>query len=434
MGWFASVGVGLLSGIVGFVVAFLVSIAAIEWYRIPQREGAAAFFGMGISLLVFFLCIGLGIACARHSAASPSPSVLKAWGVASAIVVAVGLVTLVLLWLFADLPPKWQGRRLELAIELRYPAHVTPPSPQDPTGVYAGITSFPSGRSSSWGRMQVEDARTEDGHIVVPAVLEIDTSAPEKTLNVQLGQGHEMVFPLEFGAKPTEEDAQWSRWIEAPKSAGSGPSFQVRYRVQQEPPPAPVRTSEELEAEERAKIEAEYNALSTDAPLVAWFRFTRYGNTEERQRAAAVAMRARPNFQQDMTAVILGSDLEATTEALRAFPHFPEPPIELAATVARVGDDIAAELRAMHELAPDDSARSDAASNISRKFSAWMEAVRSLQGRGDLSFIPQLQEIAHLSRKQPIGHVISIDVLRVASYYLHTWAGIAPLLEDPPPR
>lgn len=434
MGWFASLGVGLLSGIVGFVVAFLAAMAAIEWYRIPQREGAAAFFGMGISLLVFFLCIALGIACARHSAASQSPSFLKAWGVASAIVVAVGLVALVLLWLFADLPPKWQGRRLELAIELRCPPGFTPPSLEHPSDAYATIVRLPSGNTSSWSRILFDEARTEDGNIVVPTMLELDTSAPRKVLSVRLGKAHEAVFPLEFGAKPTEKDAQWSRWIDATKPVASGVAFQVRYRVQQEPLPAPTRTSEELEAEEQAKIEAEYRALSADAPLTAWFRFTRYGNTEERQKAAAVAMRARPNFQQDMIDVILGSDLEATTEALRAFPHFPEPLIELAGTVARVGDDIAAELRAMHELAPDDSARNEAASSISQKFSAWMEAVRSLQGRGNLSFIPQLQEIAHLSRKQPIGHVISIDVLRVASYYLHTWAGIAPLPEDPPPR
>jgi hypothetical protein len=88
----------------------------------------------------------------------------------------------------------------------------------------------------------------------------------------------------------------------------------------------------------------------------------------------------------------------------------------------------------MHELAPDDPARNAVAANLSPKFSAWMEAVRALQGRDGASFVPQLQEIATDSRKQPISHVIAIDVLRVASYYLHTWAGIAPLPEDPPPR
>jgi hypothetical protein len=423
----------------------MAAILAIEWFRIPQREGAAGFFGMGVSLLALLLSIALGVACARHIAAGQSPSVLKAWGLASAIIVSLGLLSVALMWLFADLPPKWQGRRLELVVELRCPPGFTLPSLEESSTPYATIIRLPSGEPSGWSPLQLQEARTEADSIVLPAVLELATSAPSKAVSIRLGEAHHLIFPLEFGATPEQSTLQWSRWLEAttPLNTASSTSarpqspehtFYMRYRVQQEPPPKPTRTREGIEAEVQAKVDAEFNALAADAPLSEWLRFTRYDNPRQRQRQAAAAIRARPSFQQDMIDAISGANLETSTEALRSLPHFAAPPIELAGTVARFGEDIAAELRALHELAADDPARNLAAANISIKFSAWMEAVRSLHGHGGSSFIPQLQGIANLSRRQPIEHVIAIDVLRVASYYLHTWAGIAPLPEDPPPR
>jgi hypothetical protein len=254
-----------------------------------------------------------------------------------------------------------------------------------------------------------------------------------------LGKGYEALFPLSFGSKPGEKEKVWSEWLQAadpadPSRPARDIAFQMRYRVQQEPLPAPVPTREEVENEEQAKLDAEYGALTASTPISAWLRFTRYGVPEDRQRAAAAAIRARPAFVQEMTETILGPDRELARETLRAFPHFGEPLLELAPAVRQQGDNIATALRARSELPPGDPARSDAGVNISLDFSAWMEAVRSLQGQGDITFVPQLEQIAHLSRTQPIDHVIAIDVLRVASYYLHTWAGIQPLPGDPPPR
>lgn len=429
MTWLASIGVGLLSGVVGCVVAFLLCLLAIEWYQIPQREGAAAFMAVAIALLVFILSLILGIICARHSAAAPEPSFLHAWGRACAFIAAAGLVALTLIWLFADLPPKWAGRRLELAVELRAPLGFAIPQLKYTSDGYVTIIRLPDGDSRNGSLLQLDQARVETDRIIIPAVVSLDTSARQKLLNVRLGTGFEASIPLAFGSKPGEKDQAWTEWLPAADTA-----FQLRYRVQKEPPPAPVPTSEEVQNAEQAKLDAEFRALTPSAPLSAWLRFTRYGVPEERQRAAAAAIRARPGFEQEMTEAILGTDLELTRETLRAFPYFGAPLLELAPAVSQKGDNIAMALRARSELAPEDQARSAAGADISLDFSAWMEAVRSLQGQAGTTFVPQLEQIAHLSRAQPIDHVIAIDVLRVASYYLHTWAGIQPLPSDPPPR
>jgi hypothetical protein len=438
MTWLASIGVGLLSGLVGCVVAFLLCLLAIEWYQIPQREGAAAFMAVAVALLVFILSLILGIICARHSAAAPEPSFLHAWGRACAFIAAPGLAALILMWLFADFPPKWDGRRLELVVELRTPPGFAMP-PLDPSDAYVAIIRMPSGESKGWSQLQLDRTRVDEGRLIVPAMVSLETSAHQKLLSARLGKGYEALFPLNFGSKPGEKEKAWSEWLQATDPADPArPAreivFEMRYRVQQEPPPAPVPTREEVENEAQAKLDAEYRALTPSTPLSAWLRFTRYGIPEERQRAAAAAIRARPGFEQEMTEAILGSDLELTRETLRAFPYFGEPLLELAPLVRQKGDNIAVALRARSESAPDDPARSAAGADISLDFSAWMEAVRSLQGQAGTTFVPQLEQIAHLSRAKPIDHVIAIDVLRVASYYLHTWAGTQPLPEDPPPR
>ncbi|WP_129776829.1 ABC-2 transporter permease [Peristeroidobacter soli] len=429
MNWPASIGVGLLCGLVGFIVAFAIALLAVEWYRIPSREGAAGFFTVGVALLVFVCGVIFGLIYARLS---PEPSILQAWGRASAIIAVAGSVALTLTWLFADLPPKWDGHRLELIIELRAPAGFAMPPLEYPSDAYVTIMQMPSGDSKGWSALQLDQTRTEHGQLIIPATLTLDTSAREKQLSARFGKGQEIRFPLAFGSKPGEQDQAWTDWIQSSSAADAG--FQIRYRIQKEPPPAPVPTREELENEEQAQLDADYRALAQDAPLSAWLRFTRYGIAEERQREAAAAIRGRPDFEQEMTNAILGADRDLARETLRAFPHFPAPPVELALTVRQKGDDIAAAVRARSTLIPDDPARSDAGANISLDFSAWMEAVRTLQGHDGTTFIPQLEQIADQSRVPPIDQVIAIDVLRVASYYLHTWAGIQPHPEDPPPR
>jgi hypothetical protein len=51
-----------------------------------------------------------------------------------------------------------------------------------------------------------------------------------------------------------------------------------------------------------------------------------------------------------------------------------------------------------------------------------------------VSFVPQLQHILEPARARQTSDVLRIDVVRVASYYLQQWGGIAPLATDPPPR
>jgi hypothetical protein len=110
------------------------------------------------------------------------------------------------------------------------------------------------------------------------------------------------------------------------------------------------------------------------------------------------------------------------------------PPAELSASIAEVGKRIAQSLRDLENETPDTDEYNAHVSDISTRFSAWMVATRALQEPKLADFTPQLQEILEPARRLDKAYAIRMDVVRVASFYLNKWAGIAPLPGDPPPR
>jgi hypothetical protein len=62
-----------------------------------------------------------------------------------------------------------------------------------------------------------------------------------------------------------------------------------------------------------------------------------------------------------------------------------------------------------------------------------MVAVRALQGQDGVDFTPELGAILELARVRQDSYVMRQDVVRVASYYMQQWAGLAPLPTDPKP-
>lgn len=63
-----------------------------------------------------------------------------------------------------------------------------------------------------------------------------------------------------------------------------------------------------------------------------------------------------------------------------------------------------------------------------------MVAVRALRAQASGDFTPELKEILELARVRSESHALRADVVRVASFYLHEWTGLAPLATDPAPR
>ena len=441
MNWLASIGVGIVSAPLAGLICGTAAVVCAEWARIPQREGAAGFFAVGMALLGAILGFILGIVFARGAMSTvfgSEPTFAKALGLTLGTLAAVSLVISALVWLAADLPPKVDGRRIELAIELRCPPGSPAPAAVD-APAYATLVRLSDGDQKGYATLELDKAREEHGRCIIPATLPIDTSAARKLLRIRLPQDELLHFALGFGSKPRSEDFEWSRWIDAGwdvNKAKPAPEqmYSVRYQVRTIAPPLPAPTREQQEAEEDAKQEAAMRALAPDAPLAQWLVFTRYGVPQARIDAAAATIRARPRFKEEMAREMLDGEYDSSRDALRALSHFQPPPTELADGVKAVAHQIAQAARDLDSAAPPPEQRYSHGGDISTRFSAWMEAARALQGKDGVDFVPELQEIIEPARKHDQSHTLRIDVVRVASYYLQQWGGIAPLPTDPPPR
>ena len=328
MNWLAALGVGLSSAPLTGVICGTAAVLCADWMRVPQREGAAGFFAFGMALVGAFLGFVLGIGFARGWFVA-SPGFFKAFGLTLATCTAGSAVISGLVWLTADLKPKIDGRELDLAFELRYPAGSAPDAAETLAQSRVTFVRLSDGESRGNGQLSSDTAREEGGRHIVPGTLAIDTSAARKLLNIRLDDRRNLLFALHFGSKPKPKDFAWSDWIDAAYELGQQPPpaehrFAVRYLVRLIEPPPPAPTREEVEAAADAQQEAELRALAPDAPLAQWLVYTRYGVPQSRIDVAVAAIRARPTFAADMTHEILEGEYESSRTALRAMirAHF----------------------------------------------------------------------------------------------------------------
>jgi hypothetical protein len=407
-----------------------------HWLRISSHEGGAAYWVAMIALLAALAALILGISISRGWLLS-TPNFLSALATTVGLMAAMTLIATGFIWLASDLPPKVDGRPVEVEAELRLPPGMTLESVQNANG-YATITRISAGDSIGIGNFDFKAAQTVEGQIVLPVSVPLSTSASKKMLSIVLADGPAMYFPMNPGSKPARQDFEWTQWLtpaDGPGSPPSGPAlaYALRYRLYVVPLPPPPLTSEQQQAQNETQKQAELLALAPDAPLAQWLVFTRYGTPQPQIDAAIMAIRARPNYVVEMAHEMLDGENEASSDALRAIEHVKPPPVELAEAVAAVGRAIAQMLRDLEKEPPGTPKYDALIGDISTRFSAWMVATRALQIPNVADFTPQLQEILEPARKLNQLHSIRIDVVRVASFYLHEWAGIAPLPTDPPP-
>jgi hypothetical protein len=429
MKWLASILVGICAAPFAAIIVGTAADSWARWLRMSSREGAAGYWVVMMALLAAIVALIIGIAIARGWLLA-MPKFWSALATTVGLTAALTLVITGLVRLSADLPPRIDGRGLELVAEVRFPAGTTVESLKAVTP-YLTILRVDSSDSRGSGTLDFTSAREVDGQLIVPATLGLDTSARRKMLHLGFSDGRNVFFALDFGASPEPKDLEWTDWIPA---TPADRAYAMRHKIVVEPLPAPVLTREQQEADADAQQEAALRTLAPDAPLAQWLVYTRYGVPKPRIDSAIAAIRARPNYPAEMKHEMRDGGYESSRDALRATEHMQPPPVELAEAVAAVGEEIAQSLRDLEKQPAGSEGYDEHVAAISTRFSAWMVATRALQEPNLADFVPQLKEIIEPARRLDQSHAIRIDVVRVASFYLEKWAQIPPLPTDPPPR
>ncbi len=385
MNWLLSILIGLLAAALGCFGAGVVAGFCVGWYRISSFEGASGYFVVFMALIGAFGGLLLGIVCSRVAARWQRPNVLKGLGFALGSTAGIVLIVGVICRLAADLAPQIDGRDLELAIEVRGPESFVIPEATEPYKPSAEVIVLKS-RAQPTGELRLNEAKQVEGRWIVAATVPLETSSSQKFLRVYFNEQYNELFPLPLSSHPSRQDLEWSRWVEAgwPVDKAKPPpeaSFTMRYRVELVEPTPPGPTQEEIAAQAAAEDEAKFRAIRADAPIEQWLPYTRYGTPEARLQTAILHITSRKDFVEELSALMRSKEPEIRVDALRVLEHVDPPPAALATPVAEVGRQIAESIRAFNATTPEQDPTYQGAAAVAVEFSAWMVAVRALQGK-----------------------------------------------------
>jgi len=239
MSWPASIFSALLTALLGMFVSGTIAAMAVDWYRIPSREGASGYFVISLGLMGFMAGLILGLIVARVVAGGTHPGFLRATGISMALVGGIGLLSGGVTRALADVPPTLDGDPLLLMVEVRWPAgQTTAPVALGDDAASLGLHSIPhfshTVRASESGPLWMEDAHLVDGRWVVPGAVDVFTSRGTRMLTVNTGDKNTQGFQVPLAAFPRRKDLAWSDWLPDFRPGVTVPPglLSFRYRVQ----------------------------------------------------------------------------------------------------------------------------------------------------------------------------------------------------------
>lgn len=238
--WIQSIGVGLLTGMVGLVGLGILANVWVSWFRISSFEGGAGFFVVGLALLGGLLGFVVGVIVARIAVRGGKGSFLKALGAAWGTAAGLLLVAAGISWFLADIPPSLDGRPLMLEVELRLPVDAPPPTAvvtNGASGPYLSLASVVFGRqrAAQRGELRLAEARRENGRWIVPGEVEVFTWRGRRALGYSLKGEPQTGFLVPLPAWPGREFEAWSEWLPNPVPPrepwpDTKPSYRFRIR------------------------------------------------------------------------------------------------------------------------------------------------------------------------------------------------------------
>lgn len=432
----------LITSVLGAVALGFLADRWTVWFRVTSAEGAAGYF---VLLYILVGAIGgfiVGLVSALGSVQGTQARFLVGLRLGAAWVIGIVLVLAVGSYLLADHPPRRNGQPLVIDVEVRLPADPAMAGSSDALSMVTIENG--RGKTTSWTQVPWNSLREEGGQRILPFTLALRSSSAHRRMLIQWTNDAWLTLAMPLRSTPTDADFDWSPWLETRfhgdahppgQTASASPPTppQIRYRVRVAPPPPRRLTDAELARERELAVANELAALPSAAPLRDRLPFTRHGVREDLQTAALEGMRARDTFDVEFAALVVDDRADLAAEALRLVPRLPGPADRLLAPVAASGQDLRQRLeRALGTSEAEDPAFEWAA-DISIRFSGWLHAVSHLRKHAGGDFTPELRAILAAARQRPDSHALRQDVVRVASFYLHEWAGDAPLPDDPPP-
>jgi hypothetical protein len=229
--------IGVITAVVGCVLAFFVGDYLTRLAHVPEMEGQRG-------MTVVFLCAPLGILVGLVTGIV-SAILLRRQGLAG-FLIAQGWSLLILCgvaglligvpYLLSDKPPRIDGKRLELQFELR--AAATFKIPDQPDGYSVRVSLYTDGRQSQFAFIDWNSITKNADHVIIPGNVPLLTHSRTRSLLASIGNEPvaSQFIELKILPTPRKENETWSDWIFATQQADLTPvpeseRMALRYRV-----------------------------------------------------------------------------------------------------------------------------------------------------------------------------------------------------------
>lgn len=241
MSWPSSILVAVILAVIGAVGAFWMASLAVDWLRIPGREGEAGYFAVLMGMIGIVAGAVIGLVVSRYAGGAGFGGFARAVGIAAAVLAALIGAGGLLAWMQYDPVPMVAGRSLMLEIEVRGSRGM---SFEVPAGQETSWESLPlsvwlgaHGGGSASGVLRFAEARAEGDRRIIPGGIPIVTSKRSVYLGLQRGASARARYLTIEMPRPLDPDhSQWSAWrtFESDPAAPeeTGPEgFAVRWHI-----------------------------------------------------------------------------------------------------------------------------------------------------------------------------------------------------------
>ena len=230
LSWPGSIGVAVLVGVPGVVVAGWVASCFASWYAWSQFEGAAGYAVVGLALLGGIVALVAALIVARTLGTGAHPF-LRALGLSLGLLSGTAGALAAGGRLLADVAPELDGEEVHVVVEARWPAGWDAPPPAQPVEIRLGALSMGGVRVAEPGLLWTDAARRVDGRWTAAGVVPLFTERGGRVVDVVLDSAaaSHPRFDLALGRSPTAADTAWSAWLRP--RPGAAHDVELRWRV-----------------------------------------------------------------------------------------------------------------------------------------------------------------------------------------------------------
>jgi hypothetical protein len=394
MKWLASFFIGVVTGIVAAIAGGLVAAGCVDWFHISGREGESAYFVVAIGLLSGIVGFFVGLVLSRFVGGSGGTGFFKGLGASAGGMLGLAGVAGLICWLLADIPPTIHGHELTMSVEIRLPKGSPQPSPDGPGLKYLEfVSSSPfthAYRARQQGTLEVKEAKLVNGRWVVPGEVFIFTTRGERSIAVPTSEKEAVGFVVEFPAHPPAKKYEdWSEWLPRAMQGKPWPDTQISYRYRIDellpapPPPDPAVVAE-----------AEFAALTPDAPLEKWLGFLKYGVAADREQAILKVVEARPA---DLVKLLRPAEGIESDQAIYAVSKLRVVDPVVVQAMRDIASEIEDQIRKFTAMKTDEAGYYDLGNVIRNRFKSWHVAWWTVHRVSGLDGRPPLEEIVRLA-------------------------------------